>query len=121
MDGLRASSCPLLQRGSIAWKVAALAARPSSPNSNFIVGTQSPKSRPREEATNPSKVPVTGSETAPDPTAGAPQARVCPDPVQVDVSLTPPAAGAPVDAAADSVAAAAVVAAYENVSQVHIN
>lgn len=46
MDGFKASSWPLLQRGSMAWKVAAVAARPSSPSSNFIVGTQRPKSRP---------------------------------------------------------------------------
>jgi hypothetical protein len=74
-----------------------------------MVGTQRPKSRPREETTNPSKVPVNGSDTAPDPTAGAPQTRLCPDPVQVDVSLTPPAAGAPVEAAAAEVAACEIV------------
>lgn len=46
MFGFKASSCPLLTRGSMAWKVNSVSLRPSSPASNFMVGTQRPKSRP---------------------------------------------------------------------------
>lgn len=68
MLGFKASCCPLLTVGSIAWKVFSVSFRPLSPASNFMVGTQVPKSRPEMvEATNPEKVPVTGSLTAPVP------------------------------------------------------
>ncbi len=84
MAGLRASSCPLLTRGSIAWKVKAVVARPSSPASNFMVGTQRPKFREElVEATKPPKLPVTAFVTAPKPTLGEVQRRVEPLPVQV--------------------------------------
>lgn len=82
--GLRASSCPLLTRGSIAWNVKAVVARPSSPASNFMVGTQRPKSRDElVDATKPPKLPVTALVTAPKPTLGEVQRSVEPLPVQV--------------------------------------
>ena len=84
MAGLRASSCPLLTSGSWAWKVDSVAARPSSPASNFMVGTQRPKLRVvLVDATKPPKLPVTALVTAPKPADGALQVRVEPEPVQV--------------------------------------
>jgi hypothetical protein len=72
-----------------------------------MVGTQSPKSRPAiVEATKPPKLPVTALVTAPEPTLGAVQRRVLPEPVQV------PAAPVPDEAVeVDAVAAAAGVVA----------
>jgi len=49
------------------------------------------------DATKPSKVPVTGSETLPAPTAGEEQTMVCPEPVHVPAAAplaAPVAAGA---------------------------
>lgn len=90
MAGLRASPWPLLQRGSWAWKVNSVVARLLSPGSNFMVGTQSPKSRPAMvEATKPPKLPVTALVTAPEPTPGAVQRRVLPEPVQVPAAPVP--------------------------------
>lgn len=88
----------------MAWKVDAVVARPSRPASNFIVGTQRPKSRPAmEDATKPSKVPVTGSETALAPAAGALQSNNDPEPVQVPAAADEAVA---VDVAATAVAVA---------------
>jgi hypothetical protein len=65
MLGFRASSCPLLTNGSMAWNVNSVSERPSSPASNFMVGTQRPKSRPlMVEATNPGFTPVIALEEA---------------------------------------------------------
>lgn len=47
--GFNASCCPLLTKGSMAWNVNSVSLRPSSPASNFMVGTQRPKSRPLME------------------------------------------------------------------------
>ena len=83
MAGLRASCCPLLTTGSMAWKVDSVALRPLRPASNFMVGVQDPKSRPAMvEAWKPAKFPVTAFVTAPapatavelDPEAAAPAA-----------------------------------------------
>ena len=99
----------------MAWKVNAVVARPSSPASNFMVGTQSPKSRPAiVEATNPSKFPVTALVTAPAPTPGDVQTRVDPLPVQVPAAAVEAAAAAEVVSAttAAEVATAAADEAY---------
>ena len=49
----------------MAWKVNSVVARPSSPASNFIVGVQTPKSRPEMvEASKPGLTPVTALEEA---------------------------------------------------------
>lgn len=91
----------------------AVAERPFKPSSNFMVGTQRPKSRPAiVEAWKPPKVPVTGSETFPAPTAGEEQTRVCPEPVHVPAAAplaAPVATGAALadatlDAGADGAA-----------------
>jgi len=67
----------------MAWKVDSVVERPSRPASNFIVGTQRPKSRLLlVDATKPPKFPVTALVTAPAPTAGELQMRVLPLPVQ---------------------------------------
>ena len=44
--GFKASSWPLATRGSIGRNVNSVAGRPSKPPSNFMVGTQRPKSAP---------------------------------------------------------------------------
>jgi len=65
MLGFSASSCPLLTNGSMAWNVNSVSERPSSPASNFMVGTQRPKSRPLiVEATKPGFTPVIALEEA---------------------------------------------------------
>ena len=93
----------------MAWKVDAVEARPSSPASNFMVGTQRPKSRPAMvEATKPSKFPVTAFVTAPNPAPGDVQTRVDPEPVHV-----PAAPAAAVEAAAAAVVASATAAAED--------
>lgn len=111
MVGLSASSCPALMRGSMPWKVNSVSARPSSPASNFIVGTQSPKSRPEMvDGWNPPKFPVTALVTAPNPTEGDVQTRVSPLPVQVPSVPAEDAAEATVVAATAVVASALAVA-----------
>ncbi len=107
----------------MAWKVNSVSERPSSPASNFIVGTQRPKSRPGiVEATKPSKFPVTALVTAPAPTAGDVHRRVEPEPVQVPAA--PVAAGAEaaeVDATtAVSTAAAADEVVYHLLDEISI-
>jgi hypothetical protein len=87
----------------MAWKVNSVSERPSSPASNFMVGTQRPKSKPAiVDATNPSKFPVTALVTAPNPTDGEVQRRRSPLPVQV------PATASEVDAAVVAAAATEV-------------
>ena len=100
----------------MAWKVNSVEARPSSPASNFMVGTHSPKSRPAiVEATNPSKFPVTALVTAPAPAAGEVHSRVLPLPVQAPAAAVEAASAAAevVSATAAGVAAAATEEACE--------
>lgn len=100
----------MLTSGSIAWKVNAVVERPSRPASNFMVGTHRPKSRPAiVEATNPGKVPVTASVTAPAPAAGPVQRRVLPLPVHAPAAAVEDTDVAVADAATveDAVAVAA--------------
>jgi len=91
-------------------------ARPSSPASNFMVGTQRPKSREAfVDATKPPKLPVTAFVTAPKPTPGEVQTSVLPEPVQVPAA---PLEAVEVEveavsAAAEVVATAAAEVAYE--------
>jgi hypothetical protein len=119
MLGLSASSCPLLTSGSWAWKVKAVEARPSSPASNLMVGTQIPKSRPAMVlATKPVKVPVTGSETAPKPALGAVQTRVLPEPVQAPAAPDEAVEVEAVEAAEIVESATAVSTAAEEAAEV---
>lgn len=91
-------------------------ARPSSPASNFMVGTQIPKSNELlVDATNPPKFPVTALVTAPAPTAGAEHTRVEPDPVQrVDASRVEEVPDDAEEAAVVEAAAAALVVSVES-------
>lgn len=82
----------------MAWNVFSVVARPSSPASNFMVGTQRPKSRPAMlEATKPSKLPVTAFVTA-----AVPEAPL----LDVDAAVAAAAAAAAVVLAVSETAAA---------------
>lgn len=63
--GLSASCWPLLTKGSMAWNVNSVSLRPLRPASNFMVGTQRPKSRPvMEDAWAPEEVELVRAEEA---------------------------------------------------------